>query len=83
MTHFGEDQSYHSGSIRDQISRISQPRTPKTSTISYQSHRDILAARADPNSLDLKLKEREARLLNSLVEGKYSKRMRILGKDKH
>lgn len=89
MTHFGtkpnvmEDQSYHSESIRDQLSRISQPKTPRSISISLKSHNDILAARADPNTIDLKMKAREARLLNTLVEGKYSKRMSINGKDNY
>jgi len=48
-----------------------------------RSHLDLLAARADPNSIDLKLADRLARPLNTLVEGKYSKRMSIQGKDNY
>ncbi len=41
----------------------------------------LLFARANPNSIDLKITERQSRILNPIVEGKYSKRMSIQGKD--
>ena len=68
--------TYHTESIKDTVSRLSK--TPK-SVFSNGSGR--IMGRADPNTIDLKNKPRKPRDLNSLVEGKYSKRMHIQGKD--
>lgn len=83
---YDEQITYRSESIKDAISRISKPRTPKTSAgsvVSLKSQRfaEMIAGRANPNTIDLKTQERQARMLNSIVEGKYSKRMSIQGKD--
>lgn len=64
-------------SIKDAISRFtSTPRSSKRSSFGT-----LHKGQADPNQIDLKSQERLPRRLNSIVEGKYSKRMSISGKD--
>jgi hypothetical protein len=68
-------------SIKDTISRFtsSTPRSSKRSFFGGTQRKGSIIA--DPNQIDLKSQERLPRRLNSIVEGKYSKRMSISGKD--
>lgn len=75
-------------SVRDTISNYShqqrRTKTPKCSDSIFSNRRydrDLITGRADPNTIDVKDRERRPRQLNDLVEGKYSKRMQIQGKD--
>jgi len=66
-------------SVRDTISEYSKGHS--SFTPSNKSSSNFLKAKANPNTIDLKDKVRKPRELNNLVEGKYSKRMQISGKD--
>ena len=84
-TEFEDKITYHTESVKDTISQYSRrTRTPKQANSVFSKTRyggDMIIGKADPNTIDIKDRERRPRDLNNLVEGKYSKRMSIQGKD--
>lgn len=66
--------------LDDQISYRSSLLSNRRSVFEHRSH---IRGHADPNTIDLKTEARRPRDLNSIVEGKYGKRMSINGKDKY
>lgn len=84
---YGDNVTYQSESLKDAISRLStQPKSTKTASVaSLKSTKfgEFIFSKANPNTIDLKQNERQPRPLNSLTEGRYTKRMSIQGKDKY
>ena len=77
---FDDRITYRTESVRDTISQYSKrTRTPKLASGEsvFSNRRNMITGRSDPNTIDLKDRERRPRQLNDLIEGKYSKRMSI------
>jgi len=78
---FEDKITYRTSSVRDTISQFSQGRNNRSTFTPGSQKGSHIIAKANPNTIDLKDKVRKPRELNNLVEGKYSKRMQIGGKD--